>query len=421
MVRELLSRRTLFKLGFGAGISLVRTSRAGETGRVTDAELARICREPVLDTRSFSAPVRMQTVQLLRNGSTFLVRVRSRDGAEGLSVANSARLRYTWPIFVGLVAPFFLGKDARRLEELLFELYRWRSNYKLQGLAFWVCVAACEMAILDMLGRIAGKSIGGLFGGVKRRDIAVYPASGHRGNKPEEEVKYLKHLVEKTGARAVKFRVGGRMSRNADSLPGRTEALIPLAREVLGEKITLYADSNSSYDVANAIRIGRLLEKYNYGFFEEPCPFDHLWETKQVARALRIPVAGGEQEFSMRRFRWMIAQRAVDIVQPDLHYFGGFIRCTKVALMAHRAGMPCTVHMSGGGLGYVHVLHFASYIPDPGPFQEFKGETRLPVECPTSSLKCRRGVIRCPSGPGFGVTLDPDFVSRAKVVRRGTP
>ena len=83
-------------------------------------------------------------------------------------------------------------------------------------------------------------------------------------------------LIDETGARAVKFRLGGRMSRNADSLPGRSETLIRLAREKLGEEITLYADANSSYDVPEAVRIGRLMEDHGYGFLEEPCEFDDL-------------------------------------------------------------------------------------------------------------------------------------------------
>jgi len=149
------------------------------------------------------------------------------------------------------VAPFFVGKDARKIESLLPELYRWQSNYKLQGLAFWVCVAAAEMAILDMLGQIAGKSIGEMFGGVKRKDIAMYRASGNRGNRPEEEVEYLRKIAGEIGASAVKFRLGGRMSNNRDSLPGRSEALIPLVRKELGDEMTLYADSNSSYDVVD--------------------------------------------------------------------------------------------------------------------------------------------------------------------------
>ena len=206
------------------------------------------------------------------------------------------------------------------------------------------------------------------------------------------------------------------MSRNVDSLPERTEKLIPLVRETFGPEFTLYGDSNSSYDVANAIRVGRLLEENDYAFFEEPVPFDHLWETKEVADALAIPVAGGEQEFSMRRFRWAIANRAIDIAQPDLHYFGGFIRSVKIARMAESMGMLCTPHMSGSGIGYVNVLHFASFTKNAGPHQEFKGETNIPCHSETSSLRCVDGFVDCPTGSGMGVEIDPDFVRQARLM-----
>jgi L-alanine-DL-glutamate epimerase-like enolase superfamily enzyme len=217
--------------------------------------------------------------------------------------------------------------------------------------------------------------------------------------------------------RALKLRVGGRMSRNADSRPGRTEALIPLARKAFGGGMTLYADANSSYDVREAVRVGRILQEHRYGFYEEPCPFDWLWETREVADALTIPVAGGEQEYSLRRWQWAIEHRGLDIVQPDLHYGGGFIRATRVARMAAAAGLSVVPHMSGGGLGYLDVVQFASFTPNVGPFMEFKGGTDLPVECATSSLRCEKGVVRCPSGPGFGVSLDAAFVKKAVGVR----
>ena len=102
--------------------------------------------------------------------------------------------------------------------------------------------------------------------------IAVYRASSNRGNTVEQEIEHLKKLAEETGGTALKFRLGDRMSKNVDSRPGRTEALIPKVREAFGPEFTLYAGSNSSYDVENAIRIGRLMEEHDYGFFEEPCP-----------------------------------------------------------------------------------------------------------------------------------------------------
>jgi L-alanine-DL-glutamate epimerase-like enolase superfamily enzyme len=277
-------------------------------------------------------------------------------------------------------------------------------------------VAAVEMALLELMGQTAKRPLADFFGGALKRDIPVYYASGRRGNRPEAEVEYLKKLVADSGVKALKFRLGGRMSRNADSLPGRSEALIPLVRKAFGDGMTLYADANSSYDARRAIRIGRLMEKHGYSFFEEPCEFDDLWSTKEVADALTIPVALGEQEVSLHRWKWLIANRGLDIVQPDLHYGGGFIRATQVARMAAAAGMQVVPHMSGGGLGYLEVVHFASFTPNIGKFMEFKGNTDLPITCKTSSLKCKNGKVRCPTGIGFGVTIDEAFVKRAKPV-----
>ena len=412
------TRRTFLRTGLGLGAlaSATRQGTAADDLQAKYHQLDEVAASPVLCLDGLEKPVTIAAMDLLRNGRNFVVRVRTTEGAEGIGVPNAMHLVHTYPIFINRVARFFVGKDARGLEPMLWELYRHDDNYKYQGLALWVCVAAAEFAILDLLGKLTGKSVGDLLGGVKRRDIAVYRASGVRGNAPEAEIAYLKQLVAETGAKALKFRLGGRMSKNADSLPGRTEKLIPMVREAFGKEMTLYADSNSSYDVPKAIEIGRMMEEYDYAFYEEPCRFDHLEDTKAVADALRIPVAAGEQEFSEARFRWVIANRGVDIVQPDLHYYGGFIRSIRVARMAHALGMLCTPHMSGSGLGYLDAVHFVSCIPNPVPFTEFKGDPDIPVSSETSSLKCENGVVRVPSGPGFGITIDPTFLrSAAKV------
>jgi L-alanine-DL-glutamate epimerase-like enolase superfamily enzyme len=387
---------------------------SGEDAKSPSTEqLDRILEASVLETEFVKQPVIVESIGLLRNGRVYLLRIRSTDGVQAVTVPNPSRMAETYPIFLKRIAPFLIGKDARELESLLWELYRSRSNYKLQGIALWAGVAAIEMGLLELLGRTANRPLADFFGGSRRRDIAVYYASGNRGNTPEAEIEHLRKLVSGSGVKAIKIRLGGRMSRNADSLAGRTDALLPLVRKSFGDHMTLYGDSNSSYGVREAIRIGRLMEENNYGFYEEPCQFDDLWSTKAVADALTIPVAGGEQEFSMHRWKWAIANRGVDIVQPDLHYGGGMIRATRVARMAAAAGMSVVPHMSGGGLGYLDVVQFASFTPNIGPFMEFKGNTNLPVLCESSSLKCEDGRVRSPAGVGMGVSIDPDFVKKA--------
>ncbi|MEQ1825104.1 MAG: mandelate racemase/muconate lactonizing enzyme family protein, partial [Pirellula sp.] len=381
-----------------------------------DLELSKVLAEPVLQLGQITEPVVVSSIELLREGNRYLLRTRSKSGMEVITVPHQAKIATAYPILIKSVAPVFIGRDARELESLLWEVYRHADNYKMQGLAFWVCVAAVEMGLLELLSHAAAEPLAALFGGIRKRDIDVYFASGNRGNRPEEEIIVLQRLVAESGARALKFRLGGRMNRNVDSLPGRSEALLALARKTFGDAMVLYADSNSSYDAPEAIRIGRIMETYGYGFYEEPCEFDDVWSTKVVADALTIPVAGGEQEYSMHRWKWAIANRGLDIVQPDLHYGGGFIRAVQVAKMAAHVGMSVVPHMSGGGLGYVEVVHFASFVPNIGPYMEFKGNSNLPVHCDSSSLKAEKGSVRCPSGIGFGVKIDPDFVMKTKVV-----
>ncbi len=145
-----------------------------------------------------------------------------------------------------------------------------------------------------MMGKIAGKSIPELIGEFYNKQVSVYQANNYRGKSAEESLKRIKENVEESHAKALKIKVGGRMSNNADDPPGRTEKLIPLVREEFGYDMKIYADSNGSYTVDKAIEVGRLLEKYKYDFYEEPVPWDWLEETKQVADALTVPIAGGE-------------------------------------------------------------------------------------------------------------------------------
>jgi L-alanine-DL-glutamate epimerase-like enolase superfamily enzyme len=412
-------RRNFIKLGAAAGLlGAMRggAARAREEANDLKTRVDKVWAAPVLTPGLIKQPVKIAAIELLQNGNHFLVRVRATDGAEGISVAVTAAIRSTYPILIQRVFPTFVGRDARELESLLHDVYLANSNYKWQGLPFWVCVASAEFAVLDLLGKVAKQPLGALFGEVVRRDIAVYRASGNRGNSPEAEIGFFQKALAETGAKALKFRLGARM-RYDDASTRRDLALLPLLRKTFGDKMTIYADANGSYDLPMSLRIGKLMEAYQARFFEEPVPFDYYDETREITSKLHILVAGGEQESSLRRFRWMIENRCVDIVQPDLFYFGGLCRSIKVARMAEAAGMESTPHMSGGDLGYLYVAHYASCVPNAGPHQEFKDQDEtLPVSCETSSLKSENGVLKVPTGPGVGVTIDPAFVSQARVV-----
>src|SRR5512136_947467 len=252
------------------------------------ARLDEILRQPVLKRDLFPTPVIIESVELLRYRGSFLCRVRSRDGAEGISVGHSG-LDALYPIFLQKLKPFFIGKDARDLDLLLEKVFIYGFNFRYNGISIGIPLATIEFAILDMLGRVAGKSMGRLIGDIHHREVAVYQATEYREKSVEESLELIKRDVAEFHAHALKIKVGGLMFMttdiNAVGPKGRTETIIPLIRKTFGDQMALYADAKGFYSVEEAIRVGKLLEEHRYGFFEEPVMFDWREETRQVADA----------------------------------------------------------------------------------------------------------------------------------------
>jgi len=393
------------------------TSRRSDTDVTSRyAKIDEILKQPILKKELFATPVIIETLELLRFQNNFICRVRSKDGAEGISVGHND-LSVLFPIFLKKLQPYFIGQDARELDLILDKIYIFNFNFRYNGISLGLPLATIEFAILDMLGHISGKPVGQLIGEIHNPEVSVYVATEFREKPLEEHFDLIRKAVGEYDAHALKVKIGYQYAGTKDlhyaGVPGKTEKLIPLLRKTYGNDMSLYADSNGYYDVKEAIRVGRLLEEYKYSYFEEPVMYDHFEDIKEVADALTIPVANGEQDQSFVHFRWSLANDGLDIVQPDIYYFGGMIRSMKVALMADAFGKTIVPHMSGGGLGFLYNSILVSALPNAGAHHEFKGlDTAVKFECPTSVLKVTDGKIKVPTGPGMGVIIDPDFIKK---------
>ena len=381
---------------------------------VSSEELIRIQNEPVLDLSGLDNPIIIEKIELIRTHRQWIVRTTSKDGMVGLGISNT-RMPISYPMLTDLMAPYCIGKDARTLEKLIDEIYVYKSNYKLAGIPYYVALSAFETSTLDLLAKCRKVSLGGMFGPKIHDRVNVYAASGNRGNTAEEELEILKRRVDEIGAKAIKFKIGGRMSKNADSLEGRSEELIYLTRKYFGDDFIIHADGNGSYDAPEAIRYGKILEDINAYFYEEPCPFDDLEENRKVREALTIPIAFGEQETSLRRFRWLIERHAASVLQPDILYNGGLIRTTKVARMAAAADMTVTPHTSDQ-FCFVYILHFTSYTPNIGKYQEDKQGLALANELMDGVLTMKDGELNIPDVIGVGVREDHPWIKEAEVL-----
>lgn len=379
-----------------------------------------ILKKPVLKTEYLKEPVIIESLDLLKYGRSFLVHVRSKDGAEGYSVAHSG-ISSLFPVFLHDVRPFFIGQDARELDLILDRIYIYNFNFRYNGITLGLPLACAEFAVLDMLGRMANKSMGQMIGDVHNPEVGIYVATEFREKPLEEHLDLIKKAVAEYDTNALKVKIGYQFSGTKDihygGVPGKTEKMIPLLRKTYGDNMALYADSNGYYDVPGAIKVGKLLEEYKFRYFEEPVMYDHFEDIKAVADALTIPISNGEQDQSFVHFRWSLANDGLEIVQPDNYYFGGFIRGIKVARMAEAFGKQFIPHMSGGGLGFLYNIHLVSVAPNAGEHHEFKGlDTNVPFECPTSPLKVVNGKLKVPTGPGMGVDIDPEFIKKHEIV-----
>ncbi|PSL04303.1 mandelate racemase/muconate lactonizing enzyme family protein [Cecembia rubra] len=378
--------------------------------KILDEEL----QKPVFKRELFSEPVHIESISLLNYGDSFLCKVRSSEGAEGISVGHS-ELKNLYPLFLRKVQPFFIGKDARDLDDIIERVYIYSLNFRYNGISIGIPVATIEFAVLDMMGKIAGKSLGNLIGEIHNPEVGVYIATEFREKPLEEHLELIQNTVSQYDVNALKIKVGYQHAWTKELYYkgpiGKTEKLIPKVREIYGDKMALYADANGYYSTKEAIQVGKMLQENNYKYFEEPVMFDHFEDIKAVADSLDIPIANGEQDYSFYNFRWLLANDGIEIVQPDNFYFGGFIRSMKVAKMAHAMGKSCVPHMSAGGLGYLYDIHFVSAIPNAGEHHETHGaKSNIPFECPSSPLKITGGKIKVPTGPGLGIDIDPSFI-----------
>ena len=315
---------------------------------------------------------------------------------------------------VDSVAPWLIGEDPLRTDVLWQMVYSRLRDHGQKGVVIQG-LSGIDIALWDIKGRHFGVPVHQLLGGAQRTEVQAY-ATGLYRRKSGDPLRYLAEEAARyaaEGFKAVKLKVGFGVDEDV--------AVTRSVREAIGPDVALMVDANHAYDAVAAISFGRRIEKYEIGWFEEPVPPEDLAGYRSVKAALSIPIAGGECEFTRFGFRDLLASHALDIVQPDTCAAGGLSECKKIADMAEAFGVRYNPHVWGTGIAIAASLQLLAVLPPhtppslkpAEPLLEFD-RTEHPIRQAilTSPIEHRGGVVQVPDGPGLGVEVDRDALSR---------
>lgn len=356
-----------------------------------------------------------------------IVKVTTDEGIEGIgeSACFGGPAESTKYIIENELQPLLVGKDATNIE-YLWKFINDRTRQHGRGGIITAAMSGIDIALWDIMGKKAGLPVYKLLGGYT--DVLIPYASNGFYSKTKDK----KALAEEVGNyyeqgfRYAKIKVGRNGGVFLSPLPNmpfaeecrytleedleRVEACMKVAREF---KCNLMVDANNNWNTYTAIRMGKEFQKMGVFWLEEPLHLDNIEGSIELAAALDMPVAGYESEVGLYRFREFIRRRAVDIVQPDVIWSGGFTECTKIANFAHAYNLPCMPHVFSSAVSLAANAHFLASIQNAGILEYDRNIYPLRDELLEEPIRMAQdGYVHVPDKPGLGITLRQDTIDK---------
>jgi L-alanine-DL-glutamate epimerase-like enolase superfamily enzyme len=324
------------------------------------------------------------------------------------------------------LAPYVVGRDPMDVEQIMRNIY-WGTRHHGRGGLPQSAASGIDIALWDIIGKKLKTPLYKLFGAYTDKllpyasagfyqdvqgpkeladDVAGYIDAGYKYAKikcartPEaflSPTNYMPHSDYSTYT----------MEKDLERVEACCRAIEGRGR--------LIVDGNNGWTAPDAIKMGRVFEKLNVYFFEEPVSTDNLEGCAQVAAALDIPVAGFESETNMFRFRDMIAMKAVDIVQPDVIWAGGFTACRKIAAMAELYHIPVIPHAFSSAVCLAANMHLIASIANYHMLEVDQNINPLRTELLTEPIELVDGMVPLMDGPGLGIELNEDTVKKYQI------
>jgi L-rhamnonate dehydratase len=311
------------------------------------------------------------------------------------------------------LAPLLIGKDPFDVEFLWQHMYRSTMAWGRKGVGM-VAISALDIAIWDLLGKATKQPVFRLLGGRTKPRIPVYASRLY--SQPLDSLAAETTKYRDQGYRAMKMRFGWGPVDGAAGMQRNVE-LVRTIREVVGDEVDIMADAYMGWNLDYARRMIPLLEPFNLRWLEEPVIPDDIHGYAALRQAGRIPIAGGEHEFTLYGFRELLEANAVDYIQFDTNRVGGITQAHKIAALAEAHSIPVVPHA-----GQMHNYHIVMSSMN-SPMAEFF--PRVDVEVGNELFwyifdgepEPENGFIQLRDDvPGLGLTIREDALANFSVI-----
>jgi L-alanine-DL-glutamate epimerase-like enolase superfamily enzyme len=341
------------------------------------------------------------------------VRVHTEEGLIGIGEAS--------PMQGGLaslgmirhdIAPMLIGQDpldhAVLLDQAMHSLVKLGPEGALTG-----ALAALDIALWDLKGKLTGLPIYKLIGGAWRTALPFYASIGGNGERSVDRVLQVVEARLADKPAAIKIRFDNNRTQLDSDIPGDI-AKARAVRRMVGDSFPLAFDANNCYTVGGAIRVGLALEDLGFWWFEEPVQHYHVRAMGEVARALDITVSAGEQTYTLPALADLISA-GVRMVQPDIVKMGGITGLLRCAALAHAHGVELVPHQTQPMIGHMANLHVAASLlqgAKPAEWNDPSTRTHAAFENPPLPVE---GLFHLPDSPGLGLRFDEAALSARRI------
>src|SRR5579864_9473684 len=354
-------------------------------------------------------------VQARRGG--LLVEVETDGGITGIGEAGLGG-GVTANVIEKIMAPLLIGQDPLLIEAHWQKMFATTRQFGRRGVVM-NAISGIDIALWDIAGKVAKLPLYKLLGGARDR-VEAYASGGfYQEGKDADALAGEAEGYRSRGFKGMKMKVGRNPSTqthlrqligNAEFCevdPGEDIARVAAVRKALGPQAKLMVDVNCAWSPAFAIEMGRAMEPYQLYWIEEPVATDDIDGSAEVARALATPIAGYETEIGLHGFRQLIDRGAVDIVQCDIAWSGGFSEGKRIAAYAQAHHKMVAPHAFAGAVLLVASLHFCAAIANGLVLEWDQNPNAIREELLKEPLKLEKdGTVRVPERPGLGIELD---------------